>query len=598
MSVLETPRLYFKGEVSWDPIVTNNYCQFYNENTGATVLGSPDLKGTQRFRANRAANVTAEGNWNPHGTHRVSFFNTEVHGFDLGDGTKVDDPFVSAAANLTGMLVDVEPFGSISSQIFFDSMHFGVDGGYRIYAPRTSRFVARYINFARNRKFGIIAGVASVIWQTSFAKADGLRIDSFDSPVLQKLAAAVAPDDVLGLTVRFNAYRTAYFGDPSLTRPASKAAFDALAAQLKDGGFQPNPARSLLVGVIGLWRKKEPAQEPGDRTLVAVAQGIASAFARCDSGGKLTIDLANTVPETGPDMTKQNLGTLKVLMVDPATNQPKPVATIPYDRYDASAYLASSGIVTVPLVDVTEDEIKGKDLRITDKDDNTLLQELPLRAIPRTPDLYLDQNGAAVAAFQVHNRGQAVGAGLAVNLYQMNADSSSTGIAPVALQTDADGVAQISVSTVQAGLTAYVPSLSSDDVPSGGINTQINTYQYVRVHPADADIAAVPPTFENVYSIVLSNWNAMAPCMDNWLDLSNPDQIKAYAAIVKRLTDPANFESYRFMPVTRDMTPGQRKLLYNFLDGSGEHTESVAPEEIVHDAPDFVALSRSLRRKG
>ena len=159
-------------------------------------------------------------------------------------------------------------------------------------------------------------------------------------------------------------------------------------------------------------------------------------------------------------------------------------------------------------------------------------------------------------------------------------------------------MAQISVSTVQSGLTAYVPSLSSDDVPSGGINTQINTYQYVRVHPADADIAAVPPTFENVYSIVLSNWNAMAPCMDNWLDLSNPDQIKAYAAIVKRLTDPANFESYRFMPVTRDMTPGQRKLLYNFLDGSGEHTESVAPEEIVHDAPDFVALSRSLRRKG
>jgi len=600
MSILETPRIYFKGEVSWDPIVTNNYDAFYNEDTGdTTIKPPPDKQNVRQFRSDRAANVGQEGNWNPHGTHRVNFYDTEVHGFDLGVGTQVDDPFVSSAANLAGMLVDVEPFGAISSQLFFDSLRFGVDGGYRIYAPRSSRFVARYINFSRNPSFSMIAGVASVIWQTSFAKSDGLRIDAFDSPVLQKLAAAVEQDGVLGLTVRFNAYRTVYFNDASLRNPTSQGAFNALAARLAAGGFQPNPARSLLVGAIGLWRKGEPAHEPGDRALVAVAAGsgpaMASASARLDQSA-ITIDLANSVPETNPQLTKQNFGTLNVLLVDPASSQSQTIATIPYNRYDAAAYLASSGIVTVPL-GTPAPTSAGKIIRIVTSTGATMLQEFPLRAIPVVPDLYVDQGAPAAASFQVYKNGTPAGPGIPVALYQMNADGSSSSNPPLSLQTDASGMVQTSVSTAQAGLNAYVASTSAADVPNQAINTQVNTYQYVRVHPADADVAALPPTFENVYRQVLANWNAMAPCMDNWLDLSDPGQIRAYAAILKRLTDPANFESYRFMPVTRDMSPGQRTLLYRFLDGAPEDAAHPATLELASEPPDFVALSRSMRRQ-
>ena len=71
------------------------------------------------------------------------------------------------------MLVDLEPYGSYSSQLFFDTMSFGIDGGCRIFAPRSSRVTDRYINLGRNPVY-YIAGFASVIWQTSFAKADGL----------------------------------------------------------------------------------------------------------------------------------------------------------------------------------------------------------------------------------------------------------------------------------------------------------------------------------------------------------------------------------------------------------------------------------------
>ena len=51
---------------------------------------------------------------------------------------------------------------------------------------------------------------------------------------------------------------------------------------------------------------------------------------------------------------------------------------------------------------------------------------------------------------------------------------------------------------------------------------------YVRTLPADEATAKLAPTWDNVYTGVLANWNAMAPCMDNWLRLDKPAQVKAY----------------------------------------------------------------------
>lgn len=48
----------------------------------------------------------------------------------------------------------------------------------------------------------------------------------------------------------FNAYRTTYYGTQ---RPTPQQAQE-LAARIAAGGFHPNPARSMIVGVIGPWR--------------------------------------------------------------------------------------------------------------------------------------------------------------------------------------------------------------------------------------------------------------------------------------------------------------------------------------------------------
>ncbi|WGS53295.1 hypothetical protein LFL96_19670 [Paraburkholderia sp. D15] len=573
MSVLQIPRIYFKGNVSWDPVTTNNYHWNYDETDCTTILPqnlSSIQDEVQAFRDIGIAQVET-GNWNPHGTYRSSFYDTTVCGFDTGKGTQTDDPFATSAVKFTGMLVDLEPFGTYSSQLYFDSMLFGVEGGYSIQLPRSSRITARQINFGRNTsRVTAIAGVASVIWTTCFAKGPGLKINALDSAVLAELNKALEADDVLGLTVRFNAYRTVYYDDPLLTNGSSAmaAAADNLHDKIIDGGFQPNPARSMIVGVLGLWRKNEPMHEPGDRALIAVGESpaVGTASARCN-GDSLVIDLSNSVPEVNAALMKQDLGTLSVVALDSSGKVQQELGSIRYPSYDRTAYEASAGLVTLALQPGMGAKIAGLDLQIYDKN-GPILQEQALRAIPAEPNFYIDQNAATEALFQVYEHGVPVGPGVAFQLNRMSASGNSVE-ETIDVKTDEAGIAKLPLSAAAPGITAYVPSFPPQQVET--LSTQLDTYMYVRVIPADAQIAALPPTWPNVYRYVLSNWNAMAPCMDNWLRLDDPDQIRAYASILKRLTDPAAFEFFRYMPVTRDMSEGMRTLLYAWLDSSQDH---------------------------
>ncbi|HXC56151.1 MAG TPA: hypothetical protein VNU97_12710 [Rhizomicrobium sp.] len=613
MSVLETPRIYFKGEMAWDPITTNNYTQFYDESTDTPVFPGV-LDKVRRYREEAIAAVpqnadqsVASGSWNPDGTHKSVFYASAISGVDLGAGVTTKDPFVASAANFMGMLVDCEPYGSYSSQLFFDTMHFGVDGGYRILGKRTVRATARYININRNPSNNMIAGFASVVWQTSFAKADGLRVDAFDSPALQALAAALQEDDVLGLTVRFNTYRTIYYDTPALANlsPLEQQVSAALVAKLTGGGFQPNPARSAMVGVIGLWRKGEPAHEPGDRALLTLTNappsvaGPGSAYARVDSKS-LTLDLSNCIPESDRVLTKTNLGKLQVFAVDAQGNPVASLGTFGYPQYDRDAYDAAAGLVALPLDAAAVKLAQDNDLQLRDSNGTVLLAEQALRTIPLTPNLYLDEGTSPAARFQLYNRGVLSTAQMPVTVYTMSADGGTI-TATNTVSTDAQGVLSLPVSGTPGGVFAYMPSPDPNSLaaqaspPANGINPQVYNYTYVRTWPADAAIAELPPTWENVYARVLVNWNALAPCMDNWLRLDDPVQVKAYGAVLKRLTDPAHFEDFRFMPVTRDMTGGERKLLYKFLDAPPEPAPRPLATEAASAPPSRARTSRAMR---
>lgn len=640
MSILETPRIYFRGQIAWDPVTTNNFepatspttwqQAAYDEDAVNPTIGDSAVRpdSVDDFRRAAIAEVPPApeapnlSSWNPDGTYRSTFFDTQVSGVDTGQGLDTSDPFVTAPVSFRGMLIDAEPYGPFSSQLFFDEMSFGIPGGCRVLGKRVRRFDDRNINFFANRDNAIIAGVASVSWQTVFDKRAGLAVDDFDSPALRAVRAALASDDVLGLTVRWNSYRTIYFNNPEQrnNNPAQFQDSERLMEMLRLGGWQPNPARSLIVGALGLWRRGECATEPSERTLVSTlatipgqpapgaGPAVGTAYMRLDLAATpptLTLDLQNSIPCRTQATDKFDLGTLSILAADPPPAVAiEEVAQVPFGLYDRAAYEATSGIVTVELPSAQALEnmvisIKGPDGA------PTYLAEMRYRALPAQPNLYADQHDLVALLVQGYDRGRPAGAGLTVTwsllLDEAGDPPDTTHWTAI---TDANGRVQVPVDTSTGNIYAYVFQVGSDPVlPVTGdnFNPLIFTYAYIRVLPSDDDLLTLEPSWDNVYARVLAGFKAIAPCMDNWLRLDDRQQVEAYGPLVRRLTDPDAFEEFRYMPATRDLSRGQRALLYRWLDGEttepGQAEEAAAPAAALASAtaPDFASLAGAQR---
>lgn len=617
MSILEFPRIYFSGEISWDPVTTNNntypsWLANYDEVNADPQLDGDTVQPNQvtKYRQLAIEQIPTQ-NWNPAGTYRSVFYNCRVSGVDIGAGLDTTDPFVSAPVNFAGMLIDAEPYGPYTSQLFFDSMRLGIDGGCRIFGAPVVRASDRYINFSANRANAVIAGVASVMWQACYAWDPAtLKIDAFDSPALQALLASMGEPGVKGVMTRFCTYRTIYYDDLGLANGSDAEMAEKAGELVKKfmaGGFQPNPARSLLVGTAGIWREGDPIHEPGDRTLVTtnapvpIGKGLkpvplGTGWARVN-GNRIALDLSNAVPwnTTAPD--KADIGNLYLSAGD------APIATLAPSSYDQAAYLATSGIIDVPLPDTQvaldldaltlSADVHGKRV--------PLLVEQPLRAIPLEPNLYVDQGDPAEAVVQVYDGGVPAGANIVVTMSEVGSLENN----PLVSVTDASGRVRFPLKTSVATVSALVLQPGNNPtlpVTANNFNPQVFTYMYLRVLPGDDELAKLEPSWENVYAHVLSYWQAIAPCMDNWLRLDDEAQVRAYASTIKKLTDPGYFERFRYMPATRDLTRGQRALLYNFLDGTAPETTllqatptATAASEPEPATPDFAILAREMR---
>ena len=579
MSVLDTPRIYFRGQVTWDPMVTNNYDQLYDLDAAKPKLNG----GTVADYREQARLTTTQGNWNVHGTHRSTFVETTVSGVDRGGGLVHDDELVGVPVSFTGMLVDLDPYGATSSQLFFDRLSVGIDGGCQIRARRNAPLVARRINFNRNPNYRVIAGRASVVWQGSFAIGDGLAVHPRGSAVLEELAQALAGGQAKGLTVRFNAYRTAYFGRE---RPAPED-WQGLADRIAAGGFHPNPARGVIVGVIGPWRDGEPPSVPADRVLArAPGSAVSTAFAKV-SGRRLSIDLANSVQETGFNLAKANLGDLAVVARTPAGD--RSLGTIPPSAYGQAAYDATSGIVDLALDEGGADAAAGGDLEVRAQGGAVLLREQPLTVTADPPNVYLEEGEGAVVRLRAFERGARPSSPVSVMLVEVSGTS-----VPPSVDTDDAGVVTVPVSGSTAGSWTWVlvPWRGRMPSPPGSLVSDLHEYLTVRVTPGDDGLAGLPPTWENVYENVLRDWEALAPCMDNWLRLGDEQQCRAYAPLIRELTGRARFDDYRYMPVTRDLTRGQRTLLHRWCQAVTAGAPAAPGAEVAADAAPPAAPER------
>jgi hypothetical protein len=423
--------------------------------------------------------------------------------------------------------------------------------------------VARRMNRRRNLGDLYRAGRASAVWQASFAR-DGLSVRPHGSQVLAALAGVMEDDhDVVGLTVRLNTYRTIYYGTAQPTSEDQQR----LAGRLGQGGFHPNPARSLMVGVIGLWRKDEPPSVPCDRVLARAGEGkMGTAFARLQDG-RLSIDLSNSVPEKAFDGPKADLGPLTVVAC--TDDRDIPLGILDRAHYDADAYQATSGIVTLVLDGAGVDAAASADLEIQAADHTVLLAEQRYTVVADPPNVYLeqaegvtpDENTRATVSLRAFRRGKAPGRRVSVSVIEIGGP-----LAPREVVTNKAGKATLSLHGGRGGTWTWLLVPWTGEAPPlpEALDPEVTEYLTLRTTPADERVAALEATWENVHHHVLRYWEAMAPCMDNWLRLGDEEHCRAYARLIRSLTSREGFNSYRYMPVTRDLTPGQRTLLHRW----------------------------------
>lgn len=604
MSVLHLPRIVLNGTTKWNPATNNNALQFgYNKDLVELNFHLPpdpdfpngvNAKNFDKWLTNFNTNTnTTNGDWNVFGQMQA-WFEAKVTGTKVVD-PKGHDPLVGGAlqfTNGTPKLVDTNAYSSVTSQVFLQDFAVEAADGVGFSGPATSRMYSRRPFFGRNtagQSAMPIAGGMGVVWQTTIAAGQiqwGANADN--SQVLGQLKAAMEQKGVQGIMLRVSSYLTLYFTDViegGLTGDNQVDAYKALAhkynanSPIVVGNIAStfNPALSQLTGAIGLWTDGELATVPSGRVLAAAGSlGPAEALLN-QNQGLVSLDLTNTVPETDRTGTKANVGTLSV--VGQATDgTPIPIGKIAASDYDQAAYRASGGIVDLPFSGNWTDLDAAKISIIPESAPSAPLEELSYYADTDGRGVYLDEGDAKTIKVQVFEKGCAPTGDMMV--LAQSTDESAVALTGGTVEGSArsykvgsDGTAEVGVSPVQPGnaIIAFLAYPAGGTVPSFPSNLPEPTtgYATVRVMPFDDQLGNTPQgeiTWQLVYDKVLSTFDLAYRGMSAGVfDIGNEQSVNANGSAIIQFSDPDEFESPLYMPITRDMSRGRRKLLVRYL---------------------------------
>ena len=326
MSVLNFPRIYFKGEIGWNPPTGNNndVFPFYNArdvtlnweflasqgitpttpNLKATlqnwiiteldagdmpdyVLNIPGNSGTGKFPKMSPAEWDLFGD---NACYMVDYLTTKstVIGGELEFNNYNDtDPLVGANFQILGnpfggtdptpgRFVDISPWENTFTALYFDKLIFG-DAQTGIELKREYRMLDRFLNF----NWGALGGLSYVTttWQSCFPTDSIVWNNAANSALLNGLQEKLSQPNVKGLMVRFGTYLTVYdkngiFNDYPPVETHGSYDPEELKAMYQKGLENSseiffNPAHSILSGSLGLWHEGDFPTCPGGRRLVA-----------------------------------------------------------------------------------------------------------------------------------------------------------------------------------------------------------------------------------------------------------------------------------------------------------------------------------------
>jgi len=616
MSILSLPRIHFRGFTDWSPCTGNNYSVTYLEAPVEPALQGMTFSEFRRWIRERSPTMLQpNGSWNLYGDNSAQFAEARISGAQLASGNgAASDPLLGQGVDLQGLvytdgpaparLVMTDPYtgGEATSQIFYEWIAVGtVDGppeqriGFK--AGAACRMFAHWPYQTRNLGISFKEGGVGCIWQAAARNQDIQWYGVDRSPALAALKAAAASGSNQGILMRFASYRTLYFQTATFEGQPITNGLDLVAAYQK-GFTGANPARSAMLGTFGIWEAGEIASAPMQRLLAPFAAQIVNsadiatlgpAMAKVDTArNTLVVDFISAFPEQNQQLDKANFGDLQVQSRD-AAGKVTPIASLPYTGYDRQAYESSGGISEFPLPPGTASAISAATIEIAQNQIGEfipVLQQVPFVAETDDWGIYVDEGETVPVTVTVTQNGGPPTSTVRLLLKQYNSDGNlltkpvvavlDTASNPISddTVTVVDGTARFSVRSLASGacFLAFYPFAEEKpaNVPQQSFPLSTSFYCCVRMLPFDNELERNTPDSELswsfIYAKVLSVFDLIYPIMSVVRNLADRKVVEAMAEQLKHAISLDTFESTLYMPITRDLSAGKRKLLQRFVN--------------------------------
>jgi len=448
------------------------------------------------------------------------------------------------------VMVDLDPKGFANTQIFADALEVFREGGFR-FGGRPGQFHSRWLNLNRNLSVQGFGG-ASAVFHASIPGSE-LDWEVVDSPALESFRTDV--ERGAGVSVRFCLYLLA----PRLSE-------EELAGHYQAGEQLANPAAGRLVGTLGVWQPDELASVAMGRLLVPSGTVIGGklpialgpAVAGVDDAARcVTLDLVNTFPEVDESCSKAFLGEA-VLRLRNGTGMLDigPVA------YDQTTYEQTAGIAEVPFDPTLAPAIAAGELVLTTGKGGEMLAEAAVMVESDDRCIYLQQGESATARFAALARGAPLVEPVRLLVMDEPGADARDRVVEIPEAIDVGGKADNTL-TLRAANPGCIVIRLARSPGARRLDTARDPYISVRVLPTDdyEHRRDDEITFGLVYQEVLRYYHLLHPAMSRRLDLSDEGAVTAAAATLLRRTEPDNWHHAHYMPRTRDLSAGKRRLL-------------------------------------
>ena len=560
MTHLHRPRIHFRGKFSTNVCTANNddivhVCDTANVTIDTDGMSDPEFIEWMKQQVS-ASRATPRSSWNYYGDFSVEFRDVRVTSVELpGQDTHSTsgDSIIGQPVSLDrALMFDLDPEGIHATQITAEKLvvgspTLGVSG-------KPTRSHSRWLSFGRNAEEGGFTG-ASAVWQSAVLPGD-VDFEIGDSP---SLAALATSQD--GISLRY----CIYLLEPSLSG-------SDLLERFQNGEKPMNPAIGFVVGTIGPRSSGELHSVTNIRRLVPtrpVLVGKSSAdlgpvLVQTNENSELAVDLITGIPEADSDRNKVDLGVLSLRHKGEGESDFTSIGELEYgkDRYELTG-----GVATITIEETFDGEFG------IFANEEQLFVEKPLSLETDSRSNYLQAGESSTIRLIAS---QSVDQDTLISIDQIvfvgkqrisNPDNSTRVIssdASVLLPAGASSV-DIEVSAVRAGIATL--QFRQPGEPEG-FNVSSSSFANYRVFPID-DYSSVPDsdvTFEFVYQEVLRFSHLLYPAMTEVFDLSDQNQVDAFAEVILERIDKSVWEDWEYMPRTRDLSDGKRELLARYLN--------------------------------